>query len=213
MSKCGDGLMVEHSLFQARGSGSNPTSPLQFRLVKISFSAVSDIFKQFHYKGGHMGGGISFCFGLQCGIYFWGGAVIGKPRHEQAHNESGKLNVLDIRRLACDDAAPKFTESYFLGKIIWWLKKNTDCDKVITFADRSVGHTGTIYRASNFRLVGETQPTKHVFWNGQRYHPRSLTIDRPYSFQMREAIKTGDARIETGLPKTIWSYDIKRNTK
>lgn len=60
MSKCGDGLMVEHSLFQARGSGSNPTSPLQFRLVKISFSAVSDIFKQFHYKGGHMGGGHIF---------------------------------------------------------------------------------------------------------------------------------------------------------
>src|SRR5262249_32705607 len=70
---------------------------------------------------------------------------------------------------------------------------------------------GTIYKASNFKLKGHTTPTMHVFWNGTRYHPRSLSIDRPYSYKLREAVKTGEATIEKGLPKSCWFYDIKRS--
>jgi hypothetical protein len=112
--------------------------------------------------------------------------------------------------MACLDSAPKFSESFFLGQIIRWLKKNTDCNRVISYADKSVGHVGTIYKASNFKCVGETSPTKHVFWNGVRYHPRSLSIERPYSHKLREAVKSGGATVETGLPKTVWIYDISR---
>jgi hypothetical protein len=208
---CGDNSSVECSTYQLKESGSIPTSPLQFRLVETTFADISDIFKKYHYKANHMGGGISFCFALEFENKFWGGAVIGKPRHDKAHNEGGTVNVLDIRRLACLEEAPKNTESYFLGKIIWWLKNNTDCQRVITFADQTVGHKGTIYKASNFKLKGFTAPTTHVFWNGERYHPRSLSIDRPYSYKLREAVKTGEAKVEKGLPKSIWTYDITRN--
>ena len=74
----------------------------------------------------------------------------------------------------------------------------------------TVGHQGTIYKASNFKEIGETTPTKYVEWNGKTYHPRSITIDRDYSYKLREALKTGEALLKTGLPKRIWLYPITR---
>jgi hypothetical protein len=115
---------------------------------------------------------------------------------------------LEIRRMACLEEAPKNTESYFLAKIIWKLRKDKACDRVLSYSDGSVGHVGTIYKAANFKCVGNTGPSVHVFWKGVRYHPRSLTIERPYSHRLREAVKTGEATIETMKPKSVWIYDI-----
>ena len=192
------------SLFQSEDGGSIPTSTHKYRVYKCSFSDIRHIFEQYHYKGGHMGGGISFCLALMDGECVVGGMVFGSPRHEKKYSEKGK--VIEIRRMACLDECPKNTESYFLAKALWYTRKFTDIKRVISYSDKSVGHKGTIYKAANCKLIGETKESKHVFWNGVRYHPRSLTIDRPYSYKMREAIKTGEAYIETGEPKLIFEY-------
>ncbi len=197
----------EAQLFQIESGGAIPTSPLQikkFRIKQCGFDEISWIFKKYHYKGDNMGGGISFCLALVSSGFIVGGAVIGKPRHEGVYGES----VLDIRRMALIDECPKNSESYFLSKVIWFIKRFSNIKKVITYADRSVGHEGIIYKAANFKYIGDTAPSKHIFWNGKRYHPRSLTIDRPYSYELRKAIKTGEAKIETGLPKKIFEYII-----
>lgn len=109
------------------------------------------------------------------------------------------------------DSAPKNTESYFLSKIIWYVRKNTGFQTILSYSDLSVGHIGTIYKAANFKLVGQTSPSKHVFWKGVRYHPRSLTINRPYSFRLREALQTGEAQMEVGLPKNIFVYQLSNS--
>jgi hypothetical protein len=158
-----------------------------------------------------MGGGISFCLALYDNDKIIGGVVVGKPRHEKKYSDKGE--VVELRRMACLDESPKNTESYFLSKVIWYIKNNTTVKRVISYSDKSVGHKGTIYRAANFTLIGETKESKHVFWNGVRYHPRSLTIDRPYSYKMREAIKTGEAIITTGEPKLIFEYLLKTCTR
>ena len=167
------------------------------------FSNISHIFKNFHYKSDNMGGGISVCFAMFIENKLVGGSVLGKPRHEKKYK-----NCIDIRRMACLDDSPFNSESYFLGQIINWITCNTKYDNVLSYSDLTVGHIGTIYKASNFHLVGETTPTKYIEWNKKTYHPRSLTIDRDYSYRMREAVKKGDAIIKTGLPKKIWMYKI-----
>ena len=204
--KCGGGVTVTRSLFQVREGGSIPTSPHKYRVGVCKFSEIRMIFENYHYKGGHMGGGISFCLALvdEYGLII-GGAVIGKPRHEKKYKD-----CVEIRRMALEDKCPKNSESYFLSKIIWWIKKNTQYGKVLSYADMSVGHQGIVYKAANFKCVGETTPTKHVIWNGVRYHPRSLTIERPYSHKLRKAVITGQARIEVGLPKKVYIYEIRR---
>lgn len=189
----------------------NKLNKLKCKVMLCEFSNISHIFKEFHYKSDNMGGGISVCFAMFIDNKLVGGSVLGKPRHEKKYN-----NCIDIRRMACLDESPCNSESYFLGQIIKWITCNTDYDNVLSYSDLTVGHTGTIYKASNFKEVGKTTPTKYIEWNGKTYHPRSLSIDRDYSYKMREAVKNGDAIIKTGKPKIIWMYKINyknRNKK
>jgi len=173
------------------------------KIMRCEFSDITHIFSEFHYKKSNMGGGISVCFAMFIDNKIVGGSVLGKPRHEKKYK-----NCIDIRRMACLDSAPCNSESYFLGQIIKWITCNTNYDNVLSYSDMTVGHNGTIYKASNFKEMGLTTPTKYIEWEGRVYHPRSLSIDRDYSYRMREAVKTGDAVIKTGLPKKIWMYKI-----
>ena len=177
-------------------------------VYECKFSDIRHILEGFHYKKGHMGGGISMCFAMFLNGELVGGSVLGKPRHEKKYK-----NCIDIRRMALIDEAPKNSESYFLGRIIKWITNETDYNFVLSYSDTTQGHNGTIYKASNFKSIGTTTATKFVEWNGTIYHPRSLSIDRDYSYRMREAVKTGEAIIKTGLPKIIWLYDIKRKSR
>ncbi len=172
------------------------------------FSDIRHIFEKYHYKKGAMGGGISICFAMFIDGELVGGSVIGKPRHEKKYK-----NCVDIRRMACIDNAPCNSESWFLSQIIKWCASNTNYNYVLSYSDKTVGHNGTIYKASNFKNIGETTPTKFIDWNGKIYHPRSLSIERPYSYELREAVKNGEAIIYTGLPKTIWLYEISNKLK
>jgi len=172
------------------------------------FSDIRHIFEEYHYKGGAMGGGISMCFAMFVNGFLMGGSVMGKPRHEKKYK-----NCIDIRRMACLDISPKNSESWFLSQIIKWSASNMNYDYVLSYSDKTVGHKGVIYKASNFSLVGETSPTKYIEWNNKTYHPRSLSIDRPYSYKLREAVNNGEATIKTGLPKKIWIYKISKKLK
>ncbi len=169
-----------------------------------SFSDIRHIFEDYHYRKGHMGGGISVCFAMLINNELVGGSVLGKPRHEKKYE-----NCIDIRRMACLDEAPYNSESWFLGSIIKYLVSNTEYENVLSYSDLTVGHIGTIYKATNFVEAGKTSPTNYVEWNGKTYHMRSLTIDRPYSYEMRKAVQDGTAIIHKGKPKIIWLYDLK----
>lgn len=177
-------------------------------LRTCKFSDIRHIFEEFHYKKGAMGGGISVCFAMFIDNNLVGGSVLGKPRHEKKYKK-----CIDIRRMACLDESPCNSESWFLSQIIKWCGSNTDYNFVLSYSDKTVGHQGIIYKASNFKEIGETTPTKFVEWNDRVYHPRSLSIDRPYSYRLREAVSLGEAVIKTGLPKKIWLYEISEKLK
>jgi hypothetical protein len=177
-----------------------------YSIITCRFSDIKHIFEKYHYKGNHMGGGISQCYALiDKNNNIVGGSVLGKPRHEKKYK-----NCIDIRRMALLDSVPQNAETFFMGKIIKHIRDTTQYDYVLSYADATVGHAGTIYKAANFKEIGKTSPTLHVFWNGVRYHPRSLSIDRPYSYRLRDAIKNGEAYKELGLPKTIYLFTIIR---
>ena len=175
------------------------------KILKCTFADITHIFSEFHYKQSAMGGGISVCFAMIMDGNLVGGSVLGKPRHEEKYK-----NCIDIRRMACLDSSPKNSESYFLGQIIKWISRNTKYENVLSYSDLTVGHEGIIYKASNFKDIGLTAPTKWIEYKGKSYHMRSLTIDRDYSYKIREGLENGDAEIKTGKPKKIWMYEIKK---
>ena len=71
--------------------------------------------------------------------------------------------LVELRRLYVVDGTPRNTESFFIGYTLRWLKRNTPVEKVITYADPKQGHSGGIYKATNFVYIGETKTGKKRF--------------------------------------------------
>lgn len=63
----------------------------------------------------------------------------------------------ELARLFIEDGTPKNAETWFVSKSIQWIKKNRpDVDCLVSYADPSAGHSGTIYRAGNWIDDGMT---------------------------------------------------------
>jgi hypothetical protein len=176
---------------------------LKAGVAECAYSDIRHIFSAHHYKGARIGGGITQCLAMVYDNCIAGGMVLGPPRHSEKYPQS-----IDIRRMACLEDMPRNSESWFLAKGIKWIKRNTQARGVLSYSDLTEGHVGTIYKAANFDMMGTTSPTKWVEWNGQKYHPRSLSIDRDYSYALREAVEKGEATIHTGKPKRVWYYPL-----
>ena len=73
----------------------------------------------------------------------------------KTYSKTSSKNVIELRRIACVDNTPKNAESYFISKCIKWIKKYTQYDVIISYADPYYGHKGTIYQASNFKYIGK----------------------------------------------------------
>lgn len=99
--------------------------------------------------------------------------LYGLPSRLQAREKY--QGYLELTRLWIDDECPKNSESFLIGRSLRWLKKNTDLTGVISYADPNVGHLGTVYLASNFKLDGTTGKSYHYLnKQGQRVHIRQV---------------------------------------
>lgn len=124
-------------------------------------------------------------------------------------------DLIELRRLCCIDNTPKNTESFFIGKTLNWLKKNTDFKKVISYADTTYNHEGTIYKASNFKHVGLTAKGRVIMYEGQRFHDKSIRTFhdgklKPFAKKIKEALETGEAQYVETKPKHIYIYNLRR---
>jgi hypothetical protein len=135
------------------------------------------------------------------------------PSAGQSYWPQAPDKVLELRRLCLIDDTPKNAESFFVGWTIRWLKKNTDWEYIISYADEEQGHSGVIYRASNFEYLGKTSPGRTLEVDGKKFHIRTLSmLDRPYGVEINRRYKEKDPNvkiIET-LPKNIYVYQLKK---
>jgi hypothetical protein len=145
-------------------------------------------------------------FGLYSPENLIGGAILGEAWHIKKYGNW--KNTIELRRMALIDNAPKNSESYFIGKICWYIKKHSGIKRILSYCDTSRGHKGTIYKASGFKCVGFGAKTNTVLFNGKEYHARSLTIDRPYANALKEKMKDGVAEYRKCEGKTIWIKDL-----
>ena len=71
--------------------------------------------------------------------------------------------MIELARVWVDDAAPRNTESFFIGNTIRKLKE----ELIISFADTAQNHKGIIYQACNFMYLGLTKKTKEYKIKGR----------------------------------------------
>ena len=123
--------------------------------------------------------------------------------------------ILELKRLVCIDDTPKNTESYFIGWTLRWLQKNTDLEMIISYADKTYGHEGIVYKATNFDLVGQTIPGKVIMYEGKRYHDKTIRTKhngklKPFAEEIKTALEKGDAQyVDTDI-KNVYIYKFKK---
>lgn len=205
--KRGDSIKVTRSLFQEREGGAIPTSPLQYRVGRIEKLVAYRYFRERHYSKS-CSPNVFPAYGLFDGFEMIGALAFHIPTSENLREgilgKEHKRSVLELHRLFIEDCTPKNTESWFIGLCLRLLKKEVPSIRaVVAFSDPTEGHVGTVYKATNFRAMGQGSPARFyrdkegrlryprqaVWVNGVRVR-KNLTIeearDRGWSVEKRQ---------------------------
>lgn len=188
-----------------------------FKFEIATFQEVRPFIEKWHYSHNVNGIRYDYCFKLMHQGEMIGAMIFGRIAMANVWKRYGEKesDVIELRRLCCIDDTPKNTESYFIGHALRWLKKNTDIKVVVSYADKDYGHKGIIYKATNFKKVGETAKGRIIIYNGKRYHDKAIrTKDRhgklkPFAIRLREALESGEAYYKRSLGKHIYIYQLK----
>jgi hypothetical protein len=185
------------------------------KLVKIS--DIKSFVEKWHYSHNINGLKVSYCFGLFDGDSLVGACVFGEIAMANVYKKyvTNRHDLMELRRLCCIDNTPKNTESFFIGKCLRWLKNNTTIQKVISYADNHYNHTGIVYKASNFKYLGQTAKGKIINYNGKIYHDKTIRTKykgklKPYAVKIKQALQDGTAFYEDRVGKNIYLYEFHR---
>jgi len=186
-----------------------------YRVELCQRNEIRDFIETWHYSKNINGLISDYCFKLLDGETIIGGIIFGRIAmagdwKKYAENES---ELTELRRLCCIDDTPKNTESYFIGHTLRWLKKNTSIKRVISYADTTYNHEGTIYKASNFKHFGMTAKGKVIMYQGKRYHDKTIRTKykgelKPFAKRVKQALETGKAEYIKTKGKHIYIYDF-----
>ena len=199
-------------------------SVTDFTVEEVLRKFVDPFIRKYHYSKSTNGIQQKECFGLYTEGNFGLPVMIGAmmyaipsmPNTAKRYNPINPDRCVELRRLCCIDDTPKNTESYFIGKTLRWLKRNTNYEVVISFADQHYEHDGTIYKASNFENLGETAAGRVLMVDGKEYHSRSLSQPiKPYSREIRRRWENKDPNIffKKRKPKYIYVYYLNKKIK
>jgi hypothetical protein len=219
---CGDSSTAEQLAFQLDDGGAIPTSPLHVRNFIVATSSRNEI-KRFvelhHYSQSVNGIKSDFCFKMiSKDGYIWGAAIYGQlaMANQWKRFADSSKKVIELRRFCCVDEAPTNSESFFIGQTLRWLRKNTEIEVVVSYADAEQNHEGVIYRASNWQYLDFRKGAPVIVWNGKRYHDKSLRTKykgrlKPFAQNLKTALETGDAKYIPTKGKHTFIYYLKNN--
>jgi hypothetical protein len=190
-----------------------------FKVCLCERKEIADFVEYWHYSKNVNGLTIDYCFKLldvednMIGAMIYGKIAMANVWKKYADIET---DLIELKRLCCIDNTPKNTESFFIGKTLKWLKNNTNIKTVISYADMTYSHVGTIYKASNFTHVGMTSKGRIIMYNGKRYHDKTIRTKykgklKPFAIQIKKALETGEATYVNTLGKHIYLYYLHKN--
>ena len=199
-------------------------SVTDFTVEYINRKALASFIEKHHYSQNvngiqsyhHFGLYTDGNFGLPKMIGAMMYAMPSMPHTAAKYNPINPDRCMELRRLVCIDDTPKNTESYFIGKTLRWLKHNTDIEVIVSFADQHYGHSGIIYKASNFDYLGETGSARVLMVDGREMHTRSLNQDkRPYGRELKRRYEAKDPNVffVKRKPKHIYTYYLNKKIK
>ena len=220
-----DSSVAELPLFQGEDGGAIPTSALHnlngWIVERCLRKHIQHFIEKWHYSKSINGCITQYCYRmldankLMVGAMFYGQmAMAGQYKRFSDDPNS----VIELRRLCCIDGTPKNAESFFISKTLKMLSREWNKNGiVVSYADKEYGHYGTIYKASNFEYFGEIPGAKVFFWNGKKYHDKSIRAKyngkiKPFALKLKQAIESGIATQSTTAGKHTFIYRLNRSS-
>ena len=196
------------------------TTPKNYTFQRCKIHNIKDFVEENHYSKNVNGLICDFCFCLTykdklIAAMIYGRMAMASVWKKYEENES---DVIELRRLCCIDDTLKNTESYFIAQSIKYLTKRTTIKTIVSYADLSFGHVGTIYKASNFKLVGKTAEGRVIIYRGKRYHDKAIRTKyngkiKPFSKEIIRALETKEAYYIKTKPKNIYLYKLRKKKR
>ena len=189
-----------------------------FIVKPVAIQQVKNFIEQWHYSKNINGLRISLVFGLYhqnnlVGSIIYGSLSMANTWQKYGNNED---EVIELKRLCCVDNTKKNTESFFISKTIKFLKKFTKYKTIVSYADPFYNHSGTIYKATNFKHKGYTDKSKVIVYNDKIYHDKAIrSVEdnknyKPFTYEIKKALLEGRAKYIDKPPKHIYCYEIQR---
>ena len=194
--------------------------------VKVIPSNIANAFIKKHHYSGKVVNKSQLHFGCFINNQLHGVLQYGCPLDKRKvlhlvldeNNKPALWNeMLELNRMAFDDALPKYSESRCIGITLRLIKKNAPHIRwILSFADGTHCGDGTIYRASNFKLTGISTasmielPEKYWKYNGGGHYAHRMTL------QAKSNVMYKIMQKELGLNgqyKTMEWYAEKLGTK
>lgn len=113
-------------------------------------------------------------------LVYWRGKVHGamqigygiRPKIKGGFNPE---SVREFDRMWLSDDMPKYSETICLSLLHHYLREaHPEIKVLISYADTSVGNTGTIYKAANYELVERIKADFYILPDGERVHPVTM---------------------------------------
>jgi hypothetical protein len=168
-----------------------------------------------HYTHSINGVKITQCFKILFEKEIVGGIIYGQLSTTAWKKFSKNENeVLELRRLVLLDRCGKNCESKSIAISLKYIKNNLKNIKtVVSYADPNFGHTGIIYKASNFKYLGVSSSDVGFLdmETNKIYHSRALRTKykgdyKPFVKKLREKKDKGELRQIKLLGKHCFCY-------
>lgn len=194
-------------------------SVTDFKVVLVKRNFIKTFVEKWHYSQNINGLNCNYNFALfnEEGDLI-GAAIFGWPAmsNQWRRFSDKREDVMELRRLCCIDDTPKNTESYFIGKCLKWLTDNTTLKVIASYSDMEYGHSGVIYKASNFECLGFQKGAPVIIFEGKRYHDHAVRSKsdgvnlKKYAQRIKDALETGEAYYQETKGKIAYQYILKR---
>jgi len=151
-------------------------SSINYTISRIKAAVAKPFVIEHHYSHGIHNGPMTW--GLFDKEELIGVIAFATPSSENVRRsvfgENYKDSVTELHRLVILDCTPKNTESWFISRALKALKEERPkYNAVLSFADPTEGHLGTIYQATNAIFTGTSSPARfYIDETGRLRHPR-----------------------------------------
>lgn len=148
----------------------------------VSHLTAARMVKEFHYA--RRVPSIVFAVGLYVDQVLAGVCTYGIPASPEVRLACGaefRWRTIELNRLFIHEWAGRNSESYLLGQSFRWLReRHPEYCVLVSYADTAQGHTGAIYRATNWLYTGTSDqerktPRFDIVMPGDSRHSRQIT--------------------------------------